>query len=281
MEGYKERKAIIDKTKRMVVKVGTGVLTKENGELDIERIKKLVKQIVDIKKSGREIVLVTSGAIAGGIGRIGLRGRPDELPIHLKQTCAAIGQIELMKQYGMEFSKYGIIPAQVLITEEDLQNEEKYRNLWTTLSTLIAMGAIPIINENDVVSTHELEEIDDNSLIKFGDNDKLSALVARRIYADLLIILTTTDGYYVTRDGKMEIVKRIKKITPTMIEESSGKSSMGRGGIKSKLRAAAIAMNGGVHVIIANGTKEGILNRILEGEEEGTIFISEVDKRCV
>ncbi|HDN17889.1 MAG TPA: glutamate 5-kinase, partial [Candidatus Bathyarchaeota archaeon] len=140
MEGYKERKAIIDKTKRMVVKVGTGVLTKENGELDIERIKKLVKQIVDIKKSGREIVLVTSGAIAGGMGRIGLRGRPDELPIHLKQTCAAIGQIELMKQYGMEFSKYGIIPAQVLITEEDLQNEEKYRNLWTTLSTLIAMG---------------------------------------------------------------------------------------------------------------------------------------------
>ena len=247
---------------RIVIKVGTRVLTHPNGKLNLVYIKKLVKQIVDLRKQGKEVLLVSSGAIGAGMGRLNFASRPAELS--KKQALAAIGQSYLMQAYEKNFLKYNYITAQVLLTGEDLRDRKRYLNSRNTLLTLLKYDVIPIINENDTVATEEIE---------FGDNDTLSALVASFIEADILIILSTVNGLY-TKDPKnkdADFISYIPKITKEIMNSASmSTSNLGTGGMIAKLQATNIAIDSGVPVIIANGKTENILSLIIKGKDIGT-----------
>lgn len=255
-----ERKEIFKNTKRIVVKVGTSTLTFPDTSLNIGQIGSLVKDLVQVKETGKEVVLVTSGAIATGMGKLGWKIRPKSIPG--QQAAAAVGQSHLMRIYELIFGEYGQIVAQVLLTQGDINDRKRYINASNTISTLLQSNVIPIINENDTVAVDE---------IKFGDNDTLSAMLINLIKADLLIVLSDVDGFY-DQDGK--IISVIPTITPEIKKLAKGEgSSVSVGGMITKLRAAEIVTGAGETMVIANGKKAGIITRILEGYDEGTIFL--------
>jgi glutamate 5-kinase len=254
---------------RLVVKFGTGVLTNSRKQIDPAQLEQLVAQIAAQKKSGREIVIVTSGAVGAGMGALGFEKRPTEFP--LLSACAAVGQSRLMATYAEFFSKHDLHVAQVLLTHEDLEHHERHLNARETLVTLLNRGVIPIINENDAVSFAE---------IKFGDNDKLSALVASLLPADLLVILTTVDGV-VENFGKAnpKTISTIEKIDDAIEKLAGGTSSeTAVGGMRSKIEAAKIVVRSGIPLVIASGKKKNVLTKILGGEDEGTLFVAQPNK---
>jgi glutamate 5-kinase len=274
-----QRAAIIRDAKRIVIKLGTAVLMREDGVLALSRFYSFVESIAALKKSGREVLLVSSGAVGLGIERLGLESRSQPLPV--KQACAAVGQGRLMWLYSDAFERLGVIAAQVLLTEEDFSNRRRYLNLRTTILKLLELGTVPVINENDTVSTAELESLESSSLrkVNFGDNDKLSALVASKIDADLLLILTDVDGIYTAGPGTagselVEVVGDSSQLDGVVqASDWSRGSSLGRGGIRSKLEAAKTATHSGSAVVVAGGKLPLIVDRIFEGESIGTFFL--------
>ena len=258
--------------KRIVVKIGSSSLMhSETGKLDLLKIERLVRALVDIKNSGKEVILVSSGAIAVGRTAIGLHERPDELPV--KQACAAIGQAKLMMVYQKLFAEYGTIAAQVLLTKYTMLNPVTRTNAENTFKELLHIGAIPVVNENDTVSTYEIEQVQ-----SFGDNDKLSALVASITEADLLILLSDIDGLYTDDPNKnpdarfINVVDKIDEQLMNMGKNSSG-SSVGTGGMSAKLVAAQIATYSGTDMVITNGNDVTNISRIINSENTGTLFL--------
>lgn len=245
--------------KRVVVKVGTKVITSKERGLDRERIKDIVDQISDIMGKGVEVLLVTSGAIGAGIGLLGLKRKPTELA-HL-QSAASIGQGHLMHLYGEYFRRRGYLAGQVLLTQDDFDDRKKYLNIKNTIASLLGHKAIPIINENDTVSTNE---------IKVGDNDRLAQLVSDLSQADMLILLTDVDGLL---DEKGDVISLVEEITPEILRlAKSSQCEIGTGGMTSKLEAAKSATLAGIECVVANGTSKGVILKILEGEKTGTAF---------
>ncbi len=260
------RSELLKDVTRIVVKLGTGVLTDSRKQLDLAQMEQLVAQMAEQRKAGKEIVVVTSGAVGAGMGALGYDSRPAELAE--KQACAAVGQSRLMAVYEQLFAKHGLVVAQVLLTHEDLEHHERHLNARNTLVTLLSRGVVPIINENDAVSITEL---------KFGDNDSLSALVASLLPADLLVILTTVDGV-IENFGKANsrTISLIEQIDSTVEAMAGGTdSATAVGGMKSKIEAAKIVVRSGIPLVIASGKKPGMLARVLKGDEEGTLFIAQ------
>src|ERR1051325_5451476 len=241
-----ERARMIEQARRVVIKLGTAVLMREDGEPALSRFYSFIESLADLKRAGREVLLVSSGAVGLGAQRLGVTRKPQLLP--LKQACAAIGQGRLMALYSDGFDRLGVTTAQVLLTEEDFSNRQRYLNLRGTLGKLLELGALPIINENDTVSTAELEpeELTAQVRVNFGDNDKLSALVASKIEADLLVILTDVEGLYTADPGscdEAELISLVEEMKPEIEDLAravSQSSRVGRGGIKTKLEAARI-----------------------------------------
>jgi glutamate 5-kinase len=254
---------------RLVVKLGTGVLTDSRKQIDPAQLEQLVAQVVALRKSGKEIVLVTSGAVGAGMGALGYERRPTELAE--LQACAAIGQTRLMAIYAELFSKHDLHVAQVLLTHEDLEHHERHLNARNTLVTLLDRGVVPIINENDAVSFTE---------IKFGDNDKLSALVASLLPADLLVILTTVDGVIENfSKSNPKTISVIEQIDATIEKLAGGTTSeTAVGGMASKVQAAKIVVRSGIPLVIASGKKKNVLAKVLAGEDEGTLFVPQPNK---
>jgi glutamate 5-kinase len=263
----------IKKAKRIVVKVGASVLTKIVGDrhacplrLDERWIKDFARQVAALSKKGRQVVIVSSGAIAAGMGLWGMKKRPRSLPE--QQACAALGQGYLMKTYEEFFKKKGFHTAQILLTWEDIREKRRYLNAENTLHMLLSKKAIPVINENDTVSVDE---------IKFGDNDKLSALVASLVSADLLVLLTDVEGLYI--DGKNTVASVVKDINAGIEKLACGTDKeYSRGGMKTKLDAARIATKSGIDCVIANGREKDILLKILSGKKAGTLFQAHENK---
>lgn len=253
---------------RIVVKIGTSTLTHTTGHLNIRRVEELCKTLSDIKNAGHEVIMVSSGAVGMGVGKLGLRQRPKDIPT--KQATAAVGQCELMYVYDKLFSEYHHTVAQLLITGDDTKNETRHQNFTTTLFRLLELGALPIINENDTVATEELG---------IGDNDTLAAIVASSVNADLLILLSDIDGLY-TADPHTHpeavLLHRVTKIDDE-IRALAGVSNgtQGTGGMVTKLRAAEICLNSGCDMVIANGNDPEGLYAILDGQEVGTRFTEE------
>ncbi len=250
----------------VVVKVGTNVLTRADGTLEPSNVQSLADQLHRLRSAGRKVVLVSSGAIGAGLGRLGLGQRPTDLR-HL-QACAAVGQAFLMRTYEDCLARYGIPTAQVLLTASDFDSRTRYLNTRNTLFTLLEWGCLPIINENDTVSVAE---------IKFGDNDHLAAMVTNLLQAPLLILLTVVDGLYSADPGSdpsAQLLTTVPAIDPQVLEKAgSGKSSLGSGGMRSKLRAARLVTVSGEAVIMASGTRPGILDALFQGEPLGTLFL--------
>lgn len=257
----------LGEAKRIVVKLGTSTLTHATGKLNFWRIEKLIRSISDLQNQGRQMILVTSGAVGAGMEKLGLTEKPRTIPE--KQAAAAVGQGVLMQVYEKIFSEYGQTVAQVLLTSEVSVVRSRYANSRNTLLTLLDKGVIPIINENDAVAIDEL---------KIGDNDRLSAMVASIVEADLLIILSDVDGVYTDnpmKNPKAKLISEIADITPE-IEALSGEtgSKTGTGGMATKIQAAKIAVSSGVAMVIANSAREEIIRHILTGTFKGTFFSS-------
>jgi len=270
------REALKDK-KRIVIKIGSSSLMhEETGRMNLNKIEKMVRILVDIKNSGKEVVLVSSGAIAVGKNAIGLHDRPDDLSV--KQACAAIGQAKLMMVYQKIFAEYSTIAAQVLLTKNTILNDVSRINAENTFKELLHMGVIPVVNENDSVSTYEIEQVQ-----SFGDNDRLSAIVASIIGADLLILLSDIDGLYTDDPNSnpnasfIGLVERIDSKLMNMGKKTSG-SSVGTGGMAAKLIAAQIANNSGADMVITNGNDIDNIQRVINGEAVGTLFVQHRDK---
>ena len=261
----------ISEAKRIVIKVGTSNLTDKSYRLDPRKVEKLAKEIVELKKQGREIIVVTSGAIGAGIGKLDLKQRPRDIKV--LQATAAVGQNILMSTYDRYFAKYEQTIAQLLLTHEDFFDRQRYLNLRNTLITLLKSGVIPIINENDTVVVDE---------IKLGDNDNLSALVASNLDADLLVILTDIDGLFTydpKRSKKAEFISIVEELTPEIERIASAGGKTGVGGMKTKIQAAKVTMKAGIPMVIANGNEENILSRIIAGERIGTIFLPDAEAK--
>ena len=250
---------------RIVVKIGTSTLAHSTGHLNIRRVESLCKIMSDIKNAGHEVILVSSGAIGMGVGKLGLRERPRDIPT--KQAAAAVGQCELMYTYDKLFSEYHHTVAQLLITGDDTKNDKRHQNFTNTLNRLLQLGALPIINENDTVATDE---------IVIGDNDTLAAIVAQSIHADLLILLSDIDGLYTADPHKDPNAKLLHKVTKVddYILNLAGVSSttQGTGGMVTKLHAAQICLACNCDMVIANGSRPENLYDILDGKDIGTTF---------
>ena len=263
------RQEIATAATTMVVKVGTRVLTHSDGRLDPERITGLAEQVRRVVATGRKVVLVSSGAVGAGMGRLGLPRRPDDLA-HL-QAVAAVGQSVLVEAYERAFADHGYHAAQVLLTADDLNNRIRYLNARNTILTLLQLGAVPVINENDTVAVDEL-------LHAFGDNDRLAAIVANLIRAPLLVLLSDVDGLY---DGDPDdpnsrvipVVRRLEADVLGLARDRSG--GLGKGGMASKLEAARLVTGGGENVVIAGGRTPEVLPRIIAGEPVGTLILAQ------
>jgi glutamate 5-kinase len=270
-----ERENRLKAARRLVIKVGTSTVTGAEGELCTARMEPIVRSISSLMKGGRQVVLVSSGAVGLGRGWLGLhRSRLSDMVT--KQACAAVGQSLLMDAYKDLFSTWGVKIAQVLLTEEDFTNWRRYSNLRQTMEKLLGFGVLPIVNENDTVSTAELESIGpETRTAAFSDNDRLAALVMSGLEAEALVLLTNVDGLLQqkTADGKSKIISLVEEITPELKALASGPSASGRGGMRTKLEAAEIAMNCGGTAVIANGQTEGVLDRVFAGETIGTAFL--------
>jgi glutamate 5-kinase len=263
------RRELLKDISRVVVKLGTGVLTDSRKQPDLAQLEQLVAQIAAQRKAGKEVVIVTSGAVGAGMGALGYEKRPNELAE--QQACAALGQPRLMAIYEKLFAQYGLHVGQILLTHDDLEHHERHLNARNTLVTLLRLGVVPIINENDAISFTE---------IKFGDNDKLSALVASLLPANLLIILTTVDGV-IENFGKAnpKTISVIETIDGAIEKMAGGTdSATAVGGMKSKIEAAKIVVRSGIPLVIASGKKKNMLARVLDGEDEGTLFVPQPTK---
>ncbi|MDG6221999.1 MAG: glutamate 5-kinase [Candidatus Bathyarchaeota archaeon] len=256
----------------IVVKVGTASLTKNDGILDKELMGKLVDQIAQAIKQGNKIVFVTSGAVAAGIAELEIPPKPND--IVFQQVCAATGQSIIMSIYRELFKKHNLKVAQILLTAEDLSNRAAYLHICDVLELALQLGIVPIINENDVTSTDELIPITKGYEVNFSDNDNLSVLVANALEADMVIILSNVDGLYTMHPKKQgaKLIKTVEQITPELKCEIEGKSKLGRGGMKTKLKAAEVATESGVPLVIANSQKENVITDILAGKQVGTLF---------
>ena len=256
---------------RIVVKVGTSTLAHATGRLNIQRMERLCKVLSDLKNAGHEIILVSSGAIGMGVGKLNLSGRPADMPG--KQAAAAGGQCELMYTYDRLFGQYNHTVAQMLLTWEDFDHENRLHNLQNTLERLIQLGAVPVINENDPISTEEYS---------LGDNDRLGALIAKYTHADLLVLLSDIDGLY-TADPhthpEATLIHRVESVTPEIEQLGGGSNSgLGTGGMSAKLTAAKIATGAGVDMVIANGANANVLYDIVDGKDVGTRFVGKNNK---
>jgi len=282
-QGDQQRSALLQAAKRVVIKLGTSTVTGSDGELSLERIAPIVDAIAALQASRRQVVLVSSGAVGLGRGWLGLH--PSRLKdMVTKQACAAVGQSLLMEAYKRLFGAHDVKIAQVLLTEEDFSNWQRYANLRRTMEKLIGFGVLPIVNENDTVSTAELETVGLSARsVAFSDNDRLAALVMSGLEGDALILLTNVDGLLDRESsGKHkrpgpeslpQVISLISKVTPELRALASGPSQSGRGGMVTKLQAAEIAMNCGGVAVIANGSRPETLSRIFAGESEGTVFL--------
>ena len=262
----------INEVRRIVVKVGTSTLTYDNGRLNIRRIERLVRTISDLRNRGFEMVLVSSGAVTVGAAKMGLAERPKELS--MKQAAAAVGQCELMHMYDKMFLEYGINVAQILLTRENIIDDDQRENIHNTFTALLHTGVVPIVNENDTVATAELKHIEN-----FGDNDTLSAVVARMCEADLLVIFSDIDGLYDSdprKNPQARLIGHVAKIDAKIRRMAGGAgSSHGTGGMTTKITAAELCMDAGIPMLVANGDKEGILYDIVDGKSVGTLFARE------
>ena len=265
------------KAKRIVVKLGTNVLRNDEGYVSLPRIYSFIENMASLVMAGKEVILITSGAVGLGKKRLNLQ---DTQGTALKQACAAIGQGKLMAIYEGGFEAYGLVAAQILLTEDDFSVRERYLSLRTTLNKLLELGAIPVINQNDTVSTRDVTLRDgiEDMQVCFSDNDKLSALVASELDADLLIILSDIAGLYddnpkTNKDAKL--IKCVEKVDDSILALASGISSGGRGGMETKLKAARQVTRFGGKVLIANGKEPYVIRRIFEGEDLGTMFLPE------
>ena len=251
---------------RIVIKVGTSTLAYPTGLINIRRVEELCRVMSDLKNAGHELVLISSGAIGMGVGKLGLGKRPTDIPT--KQAAAAIGQCELMYTYDKLFGEYNHTVAQILLTGADIENETRRKNFHNTMFRLLEFGVLPVINENDTVATEEFV---------IGDNDTLGAIVAANVDADLLILLSDIDGLY-TKDphkyADAELIPVVEELTPEILALAEGKGSeLGTGGMKTKLRAAEIAVSAGIDMIIANGSEPNLLYNVIDGKPFGTRFV--------
>ena len=262
--------AVLKDVKRLVVKVGTSTLTYDTGKTNIRRMHKLVSVLSDIVNSGIEVALVTSGAIGVGVGKLGLKERPSD--ISGRQAAATVGQCELMFMYDKLFGEYGHTVGQLLITKSDVDSEERRKNLVNTFEKLFDYGAVPIVNENDSVAVDE---------IVYGDNDSLSAIVAKLVNADALIILTDIDGLYDDNPNENEdakLISQVDEITDELIAVAGGHGSrFSTGGMVTKLHAAQIAMDAGIDTIVMNGAAPESIYKALDGKQIGTSFTGKKD----
>ena len=261
------------KKQRIVVKVGTSTLTHDSGSLNLRSMEHLVRALADLHGCGNEIILVTSGAIAVGTARLGLSERPREL--RMKQAAAAVGQCRMMHIYDKLFGEYNRSVAQILLTGDDVENPDRAEHLRSTFSALLEMGVIPVVNENDSVSSAEIETGHHKVL---GDNDTLSAIVAALCQADLLVLLSDIDGLYDADPRTHPDAKRfhqVKDLTPEILEMAGGAGTWrGTGGMATKLSAAQIAMDAGCDMVITNGARPEDLYGIVEGQDIGTRFLA-------
>ena len=259
---------------RIVVKVGTSTLAYPTGRLNIRHAEELVKVLSDLKNEGHEVILVSSGAIGMGVGKLNLPGRPADMPT--KQAAAAVGQCELMYTYDKLFNEYNHTVAQVLLTGEDVRSEQRSRNMRNTIFRLLELGALPVINENDTVATDEVGV--ENTI---GENDTLSAIVAAAVHADLLILLSDIDGLYdgdPHRDANAHLISTVPAVDEHILALGGGSgSSLGTGGMATKLKAAQIVTAAGCEMVIANGSKPALLYDIVDGKPVGTRFLA---KEC-
>jgi glutamate 5-kinase len=265
------RKYLKDK-KRIVVKVGSSLLAYENGMINLQRMEKLVRVLADLHNRGKEIILVSSGAIAAGMGMIGIKEKPKDLIKN--QALAAIGQAGLIRLYQKFFDEYSKTVAQVLLTRDGIENNLRRKNARNTLQQLIEMGIIPVVNENDTVITDEIE---------FGDNDYLSASVATLIHAELLLILTDTDGVYTSDPHIDQSAQKVNKVLKASDDlknvDVNGSSKLGRGGMGSKIAAAELCREHNVDVVISDGNDPSSIQDVLEGKDLGTFFVSEATNK--
>ena len=251
---------------RIVIKIGTSTLAHPTGLLNIRRVEEICKVISDIKNAGNEVIMVSSGAIGMGVGKLGLATRPTDIPT--KQAAAAVGQCELMYTYDKLFSEYNHTVGQLLITGADIENDTRHQNFSNTMERLIELGTIPIINENDTVATEE---------IVIGDNDTLAAIVAESVNADLLVLLSDIQGLYTAdphKDATARLIHTVTEITDELYALAGGGGKQGTGGMITKLDAAKICLASGADMIIMNGEDPARLYDILEGKEIGTRFIA-------
>ena len=250
---------------RIVIKIGTSTLAHSSGHLNIRRVEQLCKILSDIKNAGHETIMVSSGAIGMGVGKLGLQQRPKDIPT--KQAAAAVGQCELMYTYDKRFAEYHHTVAQLLITGEDVANETRHQNFSNTINRLLELGAIPIINENDTVATDE---------IVIGDNDTLAAIVAQSVKADLLVLLSDIDGLYTAdprKDSTAKLIPLVGEISDKILALAGGSGSdLGTGGMTTKLQAAKICLSCGCDMIITNGDRPEDLYDIVDGKSVGTLF---------
>lgn len=250
---------------RIVVKVGTSTLAHATGQLNIRRVEELCKVLSDIKNAGNEVILVSSGAIGMGMGKLGLSRKGADMPT--KQAAASVGQCELMYIYDKEFSEYNHTAAQLLITGEDIDDEKRRTNFQNTLFRLLELGALPIVNENDTVATQEIE---------IGDNDTLAAIVSVCVSADLLVLLSDIDGLYTAdphKDADAKLIEVVEELTPEIIALGGGAgSNLGTGGMATKLRAAQMTTERGISMRIMNGSRPYELYDVLDGKSVGTLF---------
>src|SRR5271167_39862 len=270
----------ISGSKRIVIKLGTNVIMRGDGGIALGQLCGIVESVARLRHEGREVLLVSSGAVGLGMERIGLMKRPAELS--QIQACAAIGQSRLMAIYDDAFEKLGCRIAQVLLTEDDFRDAVRYGNLRATLSSLLSLGVIPIINENDTVSTFELDRPADSANCErvFGDNDKLSALVMTHIDADLLILLSDVDGLYNgdPQSQDAQVIPEIDEVSDVVRSFAHGNNGRGRGGMLTKLEAAKIATEAQRFAVIANGRIPQVVERVCAGERLGTLFLPRRDK---
>ncbi len=263
----------ITSANRIIIKFGTNILTNEEGDISLPRVYSFIEDVSRLKKSGKEVILVSSGAVGLGKKKLGLDNTD---AVALKQACAAIGQSKLMSIYESAFDQYDLAVAQILLTEDDFSQRKKYLSLRTTLNKLLELDVIPIINQNDTVSTIELDELYEDMQVCFSDNDKLSALVASELDADLLVILSDIDGLFdsnpkTNKDAK--IIPIVENLTPEIMGFGESASAGGRGGMKTKLEAARLVTRSGGTVLIVNGKTPNVIAQVFSGEEIGTIFL--------
>ena len=251
---------------RIVIKIGTSTLAYSTGRLNIRRVEQLCRTMSDLKNAGNEIILISSGAIGMGVGKLGLKSRPTDIPT--KQAAAAVGQCELMYTYDKLFEEYNHTVAQILLTGEDIENEKRRENFRNTVFRLLSLGVLPIVNENDTVATDE---------IVIGDNDTLAAVVAVNVEADLLVLLSDIDGLYTQDPHKFpsaRLLSQVEELTPEIFALAGEKGSpLGTGGMRTKLCAAEISTNAGIDMIIANGADPLALDNIADGKAFGTKFV--------